>query len=151
MNQTFDITKKSRELLSQFLENYTLEQLNAIPEGFSNNLIWNLGHIVVVQQMLVYKLSGLPMMISDIMVEKYKRGTKPVQDATQADVDEIKSLLFETINQTQADFDSAIFKNFQEFTTITGFTIKSAQDAISFNVYHEAVHTGVMMSIRKFV
>jgi len=53
MNQTFDITRKSRKLLSQFLEDYTLEQLNAIPEGFSNNLIWNLVHIVVVQQMLV--------------------------------------------------------------------------------------------------
>ena len=128
-----------------------MEQLNTIPEGFSNNLIWNIGHIVVVQQMLVYKLSGLPMMVSDEMVEKYKRGTKPVQDATQADVDEIQSLLFETIDQTQADFDSKIFMNFQEFTTMTGFTIKSAEDAISFNVYHEAVHTGVMMSIRKFV
>jgi hypothetical protein len=151
MNQTFDITRKSRKLLAQFLENYTLEQLNAIPEGFSNNLIWNIAHIVVVQQMLVYKLSGLPMMVSHEMVEKYKRGTRPVQDATQAEVDEIQSLLFETIDQTEADFDSKIFMNFHEFTTMTGFTIKSAEDAISFNVYHEAVHTGVMMSIRKFV
>jgi hypothetical protein len=41
-----------------------------IPEGYSNNLIWNIAHIIVVQQMLVYKLSGLPMMISDEMVEK---------------------------------------------------------------------------------
>jgi hypothetical protein len=29
-------------------------------EGYSNNLIWNIAHIIVVQQMLVYKLSGLP-------------------------------------------------------------------------------------------
>jgi hypothetical protein len=42
-------------------------------EGYSNNLIWNIAHIIVVQQMLVYKLSGLPMMISDEMVDKYKR------------------------------------------------------------------------------
>jgi hypothetical protein len=41
-------------------------------EGYSNNLIWNIAHIIVVQQMLVYK-SGLPMMISDEMVEKYKK------------------------------------------------------------------------------
>jgi hypothetical protein len=46
-------------------------------------------HIIVVQQMLVYKLSGLPMKISDTLVEKYKKGTKPEQDATQAEVDEI--------------------------------------------------------------
>jgi hypothetical protein len=31
------------------------EQLNTIPEGYNNNLIWNIAHIIVVQQMLVYK------------------------------------------------------------------------------------------------
>lgn len=151
MDQTFEITKSSREALSQFLQRYTLEQLNKIPEGYSNNLIWNIGHIVVVQQMLVYKLSGLPMMISDEMINRYKKGTAPVQDATQADVDEIKELLFETIHQTQKDLDNKIFKNFQEFTTMTGFAVKNAEDAISFNIYHEAVHTGIMMGLRKFV
>jgi formate dehydrogenase maturation protein FdhE len=151
MHQTFDITRTSRKMLSQYLENYTLEQLNKVPAGFSNNLIWNIGHIVVVQQMLVYKLSGLPMMVSDEMVEKYKKGTKPEGDATQAEVDEIQSLLFETINRTKADFNSKVFKTYQEFTSMSGFTIKNAEDALSFNYYHEAMHMGMMMSIKKFV
>jgi hypothetical protein len=30
-------------------------------------------------------LSGLPMKFSDTLVEKYKKGTKPEQDATQAE------------------------------------------------------------------
>ncbi len=151
MNQAFDITTTSRKVLLQFLQGYTLEQLNKIPEGYSNNLIWNIGHIVVVQQMLVYKLSGLPMIVSEQMVEKYKRGSRPVQDATQADADEIQSLLFETINKTKTDFDSKVFNSYQAFTTMTGFTIQNAEEAMSFNIYHEAFHTGVMMSIRKFV
>ena len=71
-----------------------MEQLNKVPEGFSNNLIWNIGHIVVVQQMLVYKLSGLNMMISDEMVEKYKKGTRPEEPVGQTEIDEIKKLLF---------------------------------------------------------
>src|SRR6476620_1182919 len=99
MHQTFEITRTSRKVLSQFLQGYSLEQLNKVPEGFSNNLIWNIGHIVVVQQMLVYKLSGLPVMVSDEMVEKYKRGTRPEGIVLQDEVDEIQSLLFETINQ----------------------------------------------------
>ncbi|HLF50792.1 DinB family protein [Flavobacterium sp.] len=151
MHQTFDITKTSRKVLSQILENHTLEQLNKIPEGFKNNLIWNIGHIIVVQQMLVYKLSGLPMMISDEMVEKYKKGTKPEHIVTQEEVDEMKYLLIETINQTEVDFNNNIFKNYQEFTTMLGFTLKNAEDALSFNYYHEAVHTGIMLGIRKFI
>lgn len=83
MQTTFKINLLSRNVLLKFLEGHTLEQLNKVPEGFSNNLIWNIGHIVVVQQMLVYRLSGLPMMISDAMVAKYMKGTKPETDVTQ--------------------------------------------------------------------
>lgn len=151
MDRTFDINGISRKTLSQFLQGYTLEQLNAIPEGFSNNLIWNIGHIVVVQQLLVYNLSGLPMMVSEEMITKYKKGTKPEHNATQAEVDEIQSLLFETINQTKADLDNKIFKNYNEYPTSTGFVLKNAEDAIDFNVYHEALHIGIMMSIKKFI
>lgn len=151
MNQTFDITRTSRKIISQFLENYTLEQLNKIPEGYSNSLIWNIGHIVVVQQILVYKLSGLPMLISDEMVEKYRKGTKPEWDVTQPEVDEIKSLLIETVNQTELDYNNKVFKNYIEYPTSTGFVLKIAEDALSFNSFHEALHIGILMSVKKFV
>ncbi|WP_298221493.1 DinB family protein [Flavobacterium sp.] len=151
MHQVFEITRTSRKVLAGFLENYSLEQLNKVPEGFNNNLIWNIGHIIVVQQMLVYKLSGLPMMVSNEMLEKYKRGTKPESEVSQAEVDEIQSLLFETINQTKADFNANIFKTYNEFTSLSGFTMRNAEDAMAFNYYHEAMHIGMMMSLRKFV
>ena len=151
MNQIFDITRTSRKMIAPFLENYSLEQLNTIPEGFSNNLIWNIAHVVVTQQILVYKLSGLPMMVSDEMVEKYKKGTKPEHIATQAEVDQIKSLLFTTIDQTQADFENKIFENFMEYPTSTGFVLKNAEGAMIFNNFHEGLHIGIMFSIRKFL
>ena len=151
MQSTFDINLSSRNILLKFLENNSLEQLNAIPEGFSNNLIWNIGHIVVVQQMLVYKLSGLPMMISEAMVEKYRKGTKPETEVTQQEVDEIKHLLFATLEQSKTDFANRIFKGYSEFTTMTGFTIRDAKEAMEFNNYHEALHTGILMQIRKFL
>ncbi len=151
MHQVFEITRTSRKLLAQFLENHSLEQLNKIPVGFNNNLIWNIGHIVVVQQMLAYKLSGLPMMVSEELFEKYKKGTKPESDASQEEVATIQSLLFETINQTKSDFNAGIFKNYQEFTSASGFTMRNVEDALAFNYYHEGMHIGMMMSIRKFI
>lgn len=151
MQKIFEITRNSRKIVADFLDHYSLEQLNKIPPGFNNNLIWNIGHLVVVQQMLVYNLSGLPMMVSPEMVNAYKRGTKPEADLTQEEVNEIRALLTSTIDQTEKDFGADIFKNYNEFTTMTGFHLRSAAEAMAFNYYHEAVHTGVMMSIRKFV
>ena len=151
MQSTFEINKTSRNLLLKFLEGHSLEQLNKIPEGFANNLIWNIGHIVTVQQMLVYKLSGLGMMISDEMVDTYKKGTKPEREIAQEEVNEIKNLLFSTLEQTKEDFANDIFDEYMEFTTGVGFNIKNAKSAVEFNNYHEALHTGIMMQIKKFI
>jgi len=151
MQSTFEINHTSRKMLLQFLDNHSLNQLNKIPDGFANNLIWNIGHIITVQQMLVYKLSGLPMMISEDMIETYKKGTKPEREITQEEVNEIKQLLFVTLEQTKEDFANDIFDNYMEFTTGVGFVVKNAKAAMEFNNYHEALHTGIMMQIRKFI
>jgi hypothetical protein len=151
ITNTFEVNNTSRKMLNAYFENYTLEQLNKIPEGFTNNLIWNIAHILVTQQILVYKLSGLPMMVSDAMVEKYRKGSKPEQDVTQSEADEIKILLFDSLHKLERDYNNGIFVNYQEYPTSTGFILKSVDGAIEFNNFHEGLHIGIMMSIRKFV
>ena len=151
MEQTFELNRTLRKLIAPFLEELSLDQLNTIPEGFTNNLFWNIAHVVVTQQLLVYKLSGLPMLISDELVDKYKKGSKPEQAASQEDVDQIKSLLFDTIDQTQADYGSGVFTQFTEYPTSSGFVLKSVQDAMAYNNFHEGLHLGIIMSMKKIV
>lgn len=43
----------------EYFDKYNLEQLNKIPPRFSNNLIWNIGHLIIIQQALIYKYSDL--------------------------------------------------------------------------------------------
>ena len=112
MEATFRIWQTSRGLYQNFLDNYSLDQLNTIPAGMSNNLIWNIGHVIVSQQKLVYALSGLPMHIPDSLFEKYQNGSRPDGKTTQAEVDEIKKLLSEMVEKTKADFEAGVFKQF---------------------------------------
>ena len=151
MEATFKILETSRNIYLKFLEGYTLEQLNKIPEGFSNNLIWNIGHIVVSQQGLIYRLSGLPVNISDEMTEKYKNGSRPDGKTTQEEVDEIKHLLIALAKQTKADFEAGKFQHYTEYQTKTGFHLANFKDAMEFSNYHEGIHLGMMMNIRKFL
>ena len=151
MNSVFEVQKTIREILLKVLDNHSLEQLNKIPPGFSNNLIWNVAHCISSQQVLVYKLSGLPTTVSDELIAKYKKGTKPEGDVSQAEVDEIRELLFTTLHQTEQDFENKHFVNYNEYTTSLGFTLRNINDALDFNNYHEGIHTGIIMSIRKFV
>lgn len=151
MSSVFKVQKTIREILLKILDNHSLEQLNKIPAGYSNNIIWNVAHCISSQQVLVYKLSGLPTLVSDEFIDKYKKGTKPKGDVSQIEVDEIRTLLFSTLDKTEKDVNEAIFQNYTTYMTSMGFELTNVQDALDFVNYHEGIHTGIIMSIRKFV
>lgn len=151
MNSVFEVQKTSREILLKMLDSHSIEQLNKIPDGFNNNIIWNIAHCVSTQQILVYKLSGLPIMLSDEFIDKYKKGTKPEGDVSQEEVDEIRTLLFSTLEKASNDFENGVFVNYNEYTTSMGFTLRNVEDALNFNNYHEGIHTGIIMALRKLV
>ncbi|WP_062057119.1 DinB family protein [Aquimarina longa] len=151
MQDPITITRVNRKLLEKILDNHSLEQLNKVPEGFKNNLIWNIAHVVVTQQLLVYKMSGLPMMIDDELVGLYKKGTKTEKLATAEEVSIIKELLFTTLDQTEKDVNNKIFKTFNDYETSTGFVLKSVQDALNFNNFHEGIHLGYILALKKSI
>ncbi|MGM5469973.1 DinB family protein [Flavobacteriaceae bacterium LMO-SS05] len=151
MESTFKIWKSNRNLFLEYFDNYTLEQLNKTPEGFSNNLIWNIGHIIVAQQALIYKSSELQGYVSDELFGLYKPGTKPTGQTSEKEVRELKELFTSIIEKTETDFHNGKFIKFNEATTGNGFHLGSLQDAFEFNNYHEGLHLGFMMNIRKFV
>ena len=128
-----------------------MDDLNKIPEGFSNNIIWNIAHVVVTQQLLVYKLSGLPMHVSEEMVAKYRNKTKPEGNVTQAEVDEINGLLESLLFQTEKDLDAEIFKTYTEYTVSLGTTLTNVEEAIEFNNFHEGIHLGYILALRKAI
>ena len=149
MDFAFDVTIKNRMLFKSFLEHFTLEQLNKVPEGFSNNIFWNIAHTVVTQQLLVYSLSEIPMLVPNELVLKYKKGTKTEHVATQEEVDEIKALLFSTVEQTKADYAANIFKHYNSYTVSTKSTLTNVEDAITFNNFHEGIHLGYILALKK--
>jgi hypothetical protein len=152
MHFTLEVLPNTRKAFNNIIESCSLQDLNKIPKGFNNNIIWNIGHIVVIQQILVYKLSGLPMLVSDALVEKYKRGSKPDGDVTQEEVNELKDLLFTTIDNTKADYAKNIFKNFTPYTvTTTGNTLSSIDDAFNFVLFHEGLHFGYVLALLRVI
>ncbi|MCK0179474.1 DinB family protein [Flavobacteriaceae bacterium S0862] len=149
MNYQFDITLKNRTILNSFFEKCTLEELNKLPEGFNNNIIWNLAHVIVTQQLLVYGLSGLPMMANDELVAKYRKGAKVEGNVTQQEVDEIKNLLFSTLDKTKEDYKKGMFRNYNAYTTSTNSTMTNVEEAIAFNNFHEGIHLGYILALKR--
>ncbi|WP_179316631.1 DinB family protein [Winogradskyella undariae] len=149
MDWTFGITLKNRELLVRFINKHTLLELNKVPVGFTNNIIWNIAHVIVTQQRLVYHLSGLPMLVSDDVVAKYRNGTQPENDLSQSEIDVIKDLLISTIEKTKEDYIKGVFKTYHEYTVGMKSTLHNVEEAIEFNNFHEGMHLGYILALRK--
>lgn len=151
MNCSFDIALKNRAILLKFLTDFSLDQLNEVPKGYRNSIYWNIAHVVVTQQLLVYKLSGIPMLLETDLVDAYKKGTKTERDVTQQEVNHLKTLLFSTVEQTQRDYDSGIFKTYNQYTVSTNSTLRCVEEAIEFNNFHEGIHLGYVLAMKNSI
>ncbi|RYY31199.1 MAG: DinB family protein [Chitinophagaceae bacterium] len=143
--------KTSRKLYEELFDKYSLEQMNVVPDKYNNNIIWNIAHIIASQQSLVYKLSNLPMHISDDFFDRYKPGSRPLNSVSETEAGEIKSLLTSMIVKTETDLANGKFTSFTERNTLTGFHLGNLRDALVFTIYHEGLHMGVIRSIGRFV
>jgi hypothetical protein len=147
----FQTVTFTRITLLKILNNLTLEQLATTPKGFKNNLFWNIAHILVTEQLLTYKLSNLEMQIDKRFVSLYGKGSTPKNRCTQKDIDEIKEQLIPVIKQTEKDYKNGVFKTFTSYPTSVGITLNNIEEALQFNSFHEGIHLGIILSIKKLV
>ncbi|MFD1294906.1 DinB family protein [Lutibacter holmesii] len=151
MQKRFDTLLKSRQLMLKVIENTSNEQLNKIPTGFKNNIAWNIAHLVVTQQLLCYKLSGLDCKVSDEVIRNFQKGSAPSYEVSSEEFEVIKKQFLQFPVVLDEDYAKGIFKNYTKYTTSVNVTLKSIDDAIDFNLLHEGIHLGVILQLLKFV
>ena len=147
-----DAIKTTRANALNLISDLSVAQLNHVPENFNNNIIWNLAHMVVTQELLTYGLSGLKGICPPELIEAYKKGTKPQAEAVSAvQIEEIKTLLTTSVDRFAADYEKGIFKTFKTYPTSYNITLESIDDAILFNNIHEGLHLGSILALKKLV
>ena len=149
MDFTFDIALKTRIIFYNILETLTLDQLNVKPKGFNNTIFWNIKHVVITQQLIIYRFSELPVLVTENEIETYKKGTKSEGKATIEDIELLKYQLFSTLEQTKKDYQKGLFKKFTEYTVSTKSILTSIDEALAFNNFHEGIHFGYILAMKK--
>lgn len=142
---------QTRKNFLNLIEGLSKEQLNKIPDGHKNNIIWNFGHVVVTQQILCYKLSELPMNLHSSIIDKYRKGSSPTENVNNDEIEMLKKAALELVEQTRLDYIEGKFKQFEKYPTSYGIELNHIEEALSFNNTHEGLHFGVAMSLKKLV
>jgi DinB superfamily len=151
MNKQIDVIWGVRKNFLKLVDNLTTEQLNEIPQGLSNNVAWNFGHIIVTQQGLCYSRAGLKPIIDEELIAKYQRGTKPEGFIEAGEIEYLKTYLFTLMETLKEDVQTDMFKGYEKFMTGFGIELANIEDALSFDAMHEGLHLGYAMSIKKMI
>ena len=151
MDQEFEILLITRKNLLNSIKDLSIDELTKIPNGFNNNIIWNAGHNLATQQLLVYKLSGQSPVIPGELIEKYRKGTSAPKNVSENEINEIKGLLISSAKLMQQDYDNGLFTQYSEYTTSYNIKLSSTEKAIAFNNVHEGLHFGYIMALKKAI
>lgn len=154
MNKQVEKIKGFRVWLLKQVDSLTTQQLNNIPPGYNNNIIWNLGHLTSVVQTVCYVRAGLPITIDDKYFSPYMSGTKPDRFIDDQEIKDIKELIITSIDMLQTDLDKKIFQSYTPSVMIPkvyGFEVNTIDEAINYLLYHEGYHSGCIISLKHLV
>lgn len=151
MDTSIVTIQETRKLFLNLIEGLTIEEINIIPQGFNNNIIWNFGHVIVSQQTLCYRLAGLPLNLDESYILKYAKGTKPETFLDGKELAFLKELSVSMINILVDDLDKNLFSNYKEYQTSFNVKLLTVQDAVKFLTMHEGMHYGYVLALKKLI
>lgn len=141
-----------RENTLDVVKSLTLDQINKIPDGFTGNIAWHIGHMVATHKGLVYQLNGLPGGFEKEFVLKYKKGSVPENPIDQIELDFILLKLIEQIDDLERDLNNTDqWGASTPYPTSFGYTINNLEEAVKFSNVHQALHLGYVMALRRVV
>ena len=145
------LLRQSRLYLLEQVSHLSTEELNTIPHGFNNNILWNLGHLIAAQQGICYRRAGLPMSISGEFYSAFQPGSRPDHFMNATFADKVRGLLVSTIDLLEQDYKRSVFHQYAAWTTRYGATLATIDDALAFLPFHEGLHQGAIAAIKKLV
>lgn len=151
MIQQIERVRKTRQHLLDQIRPLSTEQWNLVPPGFNNNIIWNIGHMIAAQQGICYLRASEPMHIEDAFFNFYKTGSKPTSFVGPEEIEMVKELLFSTLDRLEADVQNNQFPGYTTWTTRYGIDIQNIQEALTFLLYHEGLHGGIVKAMKNIV
>jgi hypothetical protein len=143
--------KNTRTFILELVKDLSTEQLNKIPTGFNNNIIWNIAHLTAAQQNMCYVRSGLEITVEEKYFSPFLSGTKPAQFIEKEEINSIFNVLLNSIDRLAADYTNGIFVQFDPWDKRYGMKLNSIDDAINFVPFHEGMHIGYIMALKKLI
>ncbi|MNO44860.1 DinB superfamily protein [compost metagenome] len=140
-----------RSITIRAVEGLSEETLDIIPEGFNNNIRWNLGHIYLVQEKFAFYSARELRLLPESFERLFAKGTKPAEWSEKPPTLEV---LIEMLAEQPKRIQEAMYNRLSEqvtpLTTGSGVTLKTIGEFINFTLYHEGMHFNTIKLLNRF-
>lgn len=149
MDYEFSLLRETRQKFYNLTDTVERKKLLEIPPGFRNNIMWNTCHVLVSQQLMCYRMSGLPTRLSPELIDTCRKGTSPADWREIPPLDALKNDLLLSVDDLVNDYGEGKFLQYEAYQTSYGPKLNCIEDAIRFNNVHEGLHLGYCMAMLK--
>ena len=148
----FEYIKQTRITFTRLIDGLSIDEINAIPDGFRNNIGWNFGHIVVSTQGLCYRRTNVQPDREIPFLASYAIGTAPTEWISLEELGVLKTQAVETILQIEQDYENGVFATINPYATATyGRQMDTIEEVLTVTLAHDNLHLGYAMALRKAV
>lgn len=135
----------------QILEGLTSAQMNRVPDGAANNILWNIGHVCTDQINMLYAPAGLPSPLPEEFHAWFDPGTSPKDWKNEPPLAAVLTASRELNTNVVQDYEGRRFRDFTPYSLTEGYSIDSIEEAMAYHTIHEGMHIGIILTLRRFV
>ena len=150
MTNFLELLEQQRSVLLKKTEHLTMDQFNLVPPGFNNNIIWNMGHALIVSESFLYSHTAFEVPLHEFDIEGFKRGTKPELAINDYTILLIRKALSDTVPLFKKSFDDFLSANVQDPQDSTDSSVVS-EKSLRFILFHEDMHFAKIQRLLLYV
>lgn len=146
----FKMTDRAQAQILKYLEGISEETRTIVPEGFSNHLHWQLGHVITVADRVVNGLSGRRPVLPEAYAAYFAPGSKPAEwDGEPPAWEELMTRLQELPQQFR---DAYAGKLDEKLANQENFAkAQTLGDLVTLNAGHMQHHSGFINALARTV
>jgi hypothetical protein len=146
-----DQTKAIRGYLLRSTKGLSEEQLLRVPDGFKNNILWNLGHAITDNCSMLYPPTGKEIPVPESYLGWFAPETSPADWTTTPNHEEILITGQSVLDKLVDDCVSDRMEEYEPLRLGDNAVLDNIAQAIAHCNIHEGIHLGIIMSLRKLV
>lgn len=127
------------------------QQLLQTPPGLRNNILWNVGHLIVDNSDMLYRPAGLEPPHPESFRSLFAAGTSPADWPDPPSPASVMSVFAGFSGRLKEDCASGQFRRFDPKAVISGWPVNDLDETFAYVAVHTGIHLGVIMTMRRLV